>query len=216
MDLKEQAAAEALKHVRNGMILGLGSGSTSAAFIRLLGQRVRARKLHIQGVPTSKASEKLAKKNGIPLLTLEQARRIDLAIDGADAVDSKLRLIKGGGGAHAREKVIDYAAKRFMVIVDETKMRSSLAGWVPLEILPFALPEISRLFSKQGVRLITRARKSDNGNVLADAFIRKIPNPSALEISLNQIPGMVENGIFSRNVSQVIVATSTGIRILRR
>ncbi len=216
MDSKLLAAEEAVRRVKSGMVVGLGTGSTSARFIALLGAKVRAGSLHVKGVPTSLDAEELAHHHGIPLLSLEQAPLIHLAVDGADLVDKHLNLIKGGGGAHAREKVVDYAAKKFVVIVDESKLSPYLKGAVPLEILPFAFPQVKRVLQRKRVRVEPRAMLSDNGNVLADAFFPRIPDPAALEQELNDVPGLFANGIFSRNVSEVIVGTSHGVRVLRK
>jgi ribose 5-phosphate isomerase A len=221
MSSKEMAAKEALRFVKNNQTVGLGTGSTSAIFINLLAKKVKEENLSIRCIPTSTASKALAYSLGLPLLEPSEVKQIDVAVDGADLVDSKLNLIKGGGGAHTREKVIDYFAKKFIVIVDSSKVCQKLKGPIPLEILPFAFPFVQKvLFEEFKVKLELRRRQngdafvSDNGNFIVDFGFRQISNPKKLEEQLDQVPGIVGNGIFSQNVSTVIVGYDKKVKIL--
>ncbi|MFH1106506.1 MAG: ribose-5-phosphate isomerase RpiA [Candidatus Micrarchaeota archaeon] len=214
---KENAARAALGMVRAGTTLGLGTGSTAEVFIRMLAERNRRKNMHLKCVATSKASERLAKKMGLKVAGLDKVGKIDLAVDGADQVDRRLNLIKGGGGAHAREKVVGYAAGKFVVIVDESKLCTVLHGKIPLEILPFAFPLVKRVVGLQfGAKVVARDVKSDNGNVLADAFFGRVPDPRDLESWLDGVPGVVANGLFTKNVHSVIVGTAKGARVMGR
>ncbi len=222
MDAKASAAQAALKFVRPGMTVGLGTGSTASIFIRLLAAKNKQKDMHLTCVATSKSSEELAKKLGLKVVGLDAVRKIDVAVDGADLVDARLNLVKGGGGAHCREKVVDYAAKRFVVVVDESKLCSKLSGGVPLEILPFAFPLVKpQLQHRFGCKTVVRMKAgrpvlSDNGNFLADARFRKIPDAASLELQLDSVPGIVANGLFTKNVSCVVVGSGGGARTLER
>jgi len=214
---KRNAALEALKFVKNNSVIGLGSGSTAAIFVKLLSEKAKKENLKIRCVATSSATEKLARELGLNLANLASVEKIGLAVDGTDLVDSKLNLIKGGGGAHAREKIIAYSAKKFVVIADESKIAKNLSGKVPLEVFPFAVPYVLRILRERfKVQCSVRQFPSDNGNVLIDAFFTGIKNPRKLEEELKSVSGIVENGIFSRNVSSVIVGSENGARILRK
>ncbi|MFH1200705.1 MAG: ribose-5-phosphate isomerase RpiA [Candidatus Micrarchaeota archaeon] len=217
MQAKAQAARAALKLVRNGMTVGLGTGSTAAVFIEELAARNRREHLDLTCVATSIACEKQARALGLHVAGLGEVKKIDLAVDGADQVDRRLNLIKGGGGAHAREKVVDYAAAKFVVIAVESKLVARLAGAVPLEILPFALPLAARQVQREfGAKVVARKVLSDNGLVLADAHFKPIANPGKLEAGLCAIPGIAANGIFSRNVHGAFFGSETGARWVRR
>ena len=215
---KINAAKGALDFVKDGMCIGLGSGSTAHEFIKLLGKRVKEEKLKICAVPTSLDSKITAVNEGISVLEPDVMIEIDLAIDGAD-VATKTALLKGGGGAHAREKVVDYAAEKFIVIVDEGKVKEKLEGIVALEVLPFAykfvLDEISKI--SENARLRTGGKKlgpviSDNGNFLID-FEMEVKDPKKMETELRAIPGVVENGIFTK-FDKIVVGTKDGHKIL--
>lgn len=226
MDLKRQAAEEALTYVQSGMVLGLGSGSTAAYFVELLGERLKQGMLQeIVGVPTSEKTAEQARALGIPLTTLADRSRLDLAVDGADEVDPNLNLVKGLGRALLREKIIEIHAERFVVIVDESKLvdRLGTRGPVPVEIVPFE--------AKAHVRwLNTLARRAelwleqdgspsvtDNGNYLACCwFTEGIADPYVLARALADRPGIVEHGLFLDMASTVVVATAAGTQRLRR
>ncbi|MFH1751179.1 MAG: ribose 5-phosphate isomerase A [Candidatus Micrarchaeota archaeon] len=221
MNGKEMASREALRFVRDKQVIGLGTGSTAAIFIKLLSEKVKAENLDIKCVPTSLASKALAYQHGLALIEPEEVIRIDLAVDGADLVDQKLNLIKGGGGAHCREKVIDYFAEKFVVIADSSKIARKLKGPIPLEILKFAFPLVEKALERDfGVRVELRRKPngdawiSDNGNYIADANFKQIANPAKLESQLDAVAGIVANGIFSRNVQTVIVGYGKKTRIM--
>ncbi len=226
MTLKEAAAREALNYVQDGMTLGLGSGSTTAIFVDLLGKRLVSGQLrHIQGVPTSEGTATQARRLGIPLTTLDEHPRLDLAVDGADEVDPHLNLIKGLGRAHLREKIIAVHAERFLVIVDESKLVSILGtrGPLPVEILPFEYKAHLAWLNTLGCRaeLWVEAdgspAQTDNGNYLARCWFEGgISNPAALARSLEARPGIIEHGLFLGMANVVIAAGENGLHVLQR
>lgn len=205
---KENAARGALKFIEDGMVVGLGSGTTTEHFIRLLGEKMEEERISVVGVATSYDSEIQAKKAGIPLIGLE--REVDVAVDGADLI-GKGYVLKGGGGALTREKVVDYAAEKFIVIADEGKIGDGKAYPVVVEVVPFARESVARELGKMGFEpeLRVGGKKlgpvvTDNGNFIFDCE-GNIPKDAAkLEKELNSIPGVVENGIFSRYFKIVI------------
>ena len=199
---KENASIGALKYVEDGMMLGLGSGTTTAIFIELLAKKMREEKLSITGVVTSYDSEILARKLKIPLVPLED--EVDLAIDGADLVRKKY-ILKGGGGALTREKIVDYAAKKFIVIADEGKADPKGKYPVVVEVVPFAYHYVEKEIERMGFtpELRVGGKKlgpvvTDNGNFLLDCTGEVKGNPEELEMRLNSIPGVIENGVFSK------------------
>jgi ribose 5-phosphate isomerase A len=209
------AAKKALEFVKSGMVVGLGTGKTSEIFIKLLGKK----KLKIVCVPTSKRTERAARKAGLVVKELNEVKGVDLAVDGADQVDRNLNLMKGYGGALFREKIVDYAAKRFIVIVDESKLREELEGWVPLEVSPFAVEQVKKELKWIGAesRLRMKGKKrfvTDNGNVIVDAYFERINNPKKLHEMLKEIPGVIESGIFVDKVWEVIVGSESGVQLL--
>jgi ribose 5-phosphate isomerase A len=225
MDLKQQAAVKALEYVQNGMILGLGTGSTTRIFIDLLGARLQAGGLRdLQAVPTSQATVAQATALGIPLTTLADHPVLDLAVDGADEVDPQLDLIKGLGRALLREKIVEIRARRFMVIVDESKLVPQLGrGPLPVEITPFEVEAQLRWLGTLGCRaeLWLEADGSlvvtDNGNYLARCwFAAGIPDAYALARRLADWPGIIEHGLFLNMAHRVIVASPEGVRVLER
>jgi ribose 5-phosphate isomerase A len=223
MNAKENAAREALKYVKDKTTIGLGTGSTAYYFIKLLAEKVKNENLSVKCIPTSLASKALAYEGHLPLIEPQEVKRIDLAVDGADQIDPKLNLIKGGGGAHVREKVIDYFAGKFIVIADSSKVVKKLSGAVPLEILPFSLPVVEKELKEQfDVKMEVRRKPngdawiSDNHNYIADAFFKKIPSPKNLESELNGITGIVGNGIFSRNVDVAIIGFEKKVKMIKK
>ncbi len=215
MSKKLNAAKAALEFVREGMCIGLGSGSTAREFIRLLGEKVRAG-MKVTCVTSSFDSRMLAIENGIFVTDTDAIEDIDLAVDGADKV-TKTALLKGGGGALTREKIIDYNAKSFLVIVDDSKVVDRLEGEVNLEVLPFAAPIIMKKLRQYGPRIRMAKSKlgpviSDNGCFIIDCDM-KLDDPKKMEDWLNTIPGVIENGIFTK-FDKVIVGTEKGHRIL--
>jgi len=225
MNLKQQAAREALAHVESGMVLGLGTGSTTGYFLDMLGERLRNGELHdILGVPTSRGSEERARAAGIPLTSLAQHPSLDLSVDGADEVDPHLNLIKGLGRALLREKIVEIHAERFLIIADESKLVPRLgAGPLPVEIVRFGaeihvrwLAELSdraELWHEaDGSPIVT-----DNGNYLARCwFSEGIADPYSLARTLADRPGIVEHGLFLDMAHAAIVASPQGIRWLAR
>lgn len=223
--LKQQAAAAALEHVVDGMVLGLGSGSTAEAFVTALAARHAAGHVRdICGVPTSERTAALARRLGVPLTTLEQRPRLDLAIDGADEVDPALQLIKGRGGALLREKVVAASAERFVVIVDDTKLVDRLGQRMPLpvELVAFATPLVVRRLQHLGGTPTLRRTSAgdpfitDEGHVILDTQFAPIDDPEALAAHIAAIPGVAAHGLFVALASAVIIAEPTGVRWRRR
>jgi len=214
---KEMVALEAVKMVRNGAIVGLGTGSTAALAIVELGRMVQQEGLEIIGIPTSYQAAMLAREHGIVTRTLDEVSKIDIAIDGADEVDSDKNLIKGRGAAHTREKVVDSWAQLFVVVVDESKLVKHLGEKfpVPLEVLPFAVhPVMGKLRGMGGDATVRMGVKkdgpviTDQGNMVIDVRFPQIKDPKALELELNHIPGVVENGLFVGLAHVVLVGAA--------
>jgi ribose 5-phosphate isomerase A len=217
--LKRIAARAALEHVRDGDVVGLGTGSTARHLIIGLAERVRAG-LRIMGVPTSRATAELARESGIPLLETEDEWAIDVAIDGADQVDPQLNLIKGGGGALLKEKIVAAAAKRFIVVVDHTKRVAVLGNPMPLpiEVVPFGWGSTARQLEATGGRAVLRRQngrifRTEAGHYIVDLHLNRIDDPGSLEICLNGIPGVVETGLFVNRTDLLIVGTPAGIEV---
>ena len=211
---KQIAAAAAVRWVRDGMMLGLGTGSTAAHFITQLGEAVR-NGLRIQGTATSKASEELARRVGIPLVEPRRGLRFDLTVDGADELDPQLRLIKGGGGALLREKVIATASDYMLVVADSSKAVPQLGRFpLPLEVVPFALPWVLDAVDALGGAPVVRANKqkagelaySDQHNLLVDCHFKVLADPERLAVQLQSIPGVVEHGLFLGLAKAALVA----------
>ena len=220
MDLQNQmkqiVADAAIKEVENGMILGLGSGSTAALMIKSLADEISSGKLkNIRGVPTSFQSEVLALELKIPLIDLASVPQIDLAIDGADEVDPGFQLIKGGGACHVREKLVASKAKQLLIVVDETKLVQNLNKVFPLpvEVLPSAWKQVKDKISEMnGVSSLRMATKkagpivTDQGNLILDVLFNDgIKDPKSIEMSINNIPGVLENGLFVDLTDKVLV-----------
>jgi ribose 5-phosphate isomerase A len=226
MNLKHQAAHYALGQVQSGMTLGLGSGSTVAHFLELLGKALEAGDLaDIQGVPTSEDTAAHARALGIPLTNLAAHPRLDLAVDGADEVDPDLNLIKGLGHALLREKIVEIHAQRFLVIVDASKIVARLGtrGPLPVEIVPFGAAAHVRWLNSLGCRAELWLKQdgspilTDNGNHLARCwFPNGIGDPYALAQSLADRPGIIEHGLFLDMANAVVVASPQGVRLLER
>lgn len=226
MDLKQQAAVRALEYVHSGMTLGLGSGSTAACFVDLLGAKLQSGELHdLQCVATSEKTAMQARELGIPLTSLAGLPGLDLAVDGADEVDPSLNLIKGLGRALLREKVIEIHARQFVVIVDESKMVSRLGSTrpLPVELVQFEAQAHIRWLNTLGCRAELwleddgRPVVTDNGNFLALLnFPDGIEDPCALAKELAFRPGIVEHGLFLNMADTVIAAGARGVRLLER
>lgn len=203
---KKNAALEAVKHVKDGLIIGLGSGSTVAYAIEEIGNKIKHEKLRVLGVPTSYQAFMLAVKYRIPITTLEEHPTLDLTIDGADQIDNKLNLIKGMGGALAREKIVASASKKLVIVADKSKKVRILGENhhpTPIEVLPFAAAFVMREIKKIGGRPVLREGTgkigpiiTDNGNVIIDANFGPIHKPAELMHTLKSLPGVVETGLF--------------------
>ncbi len=215
---KINAAKAALGYVEDGMVVGLGSGTTAREFIKVLAEQVKKESMDIVGVPSSFDTRIYAHKLGLAIAEADEVDRIDLAIDGAD-VATKTGLLKGGGGALTREKVVAYAAKRFICIVDSSKVKEKLEGEVVVEVVPFAyntvMKELSKFSKKVGYRVADEKIGpiiTDNGNFLLDVEMT-VKDPKKTEVDLKNIPGVVESGIFTK-FDKIIVGTKDGSRIL--
>ena len=221
MDEKIAAAAKALEFVMPGTMIGLGTGSTAAAFIELLGKKNKAERLGLTCIATSKASGRQAKRLGLTLAGFESIAEVDAAFDGADQVDSGGTLIQGLGGALVSEKIVDYRAKKFFVMVGENKLVSALSGIVPVEVIPLAEEAVRReLLSMGASGAETRMEGgkkfvSDNGNPILHANFQEIPDPKRLELELNGIAGVVDNGIFTSKNVAVVVGRKDGTAYVR-
>jgi len=221
---KKNAAREAVKHVEDGQAIGLGSGSTAAHAIEQIGNRIKREGLHIVAVPTSYQAFSLAVKHRIPVTTLEEHPTLDLTIDGADQIDDKLNLIKGMGGALAREKIVASASKQLVIIADQTKKVEVLGDNnhpVPVEVLPFATPLATSKIKQIGGKALIREGKgkvgpiiTDNGNIIIDAYFGAIRKPDELETKLKIIPGVVETGLFVGMAGIVYVGKLSGVEKL--
>jgi ribose 5-phosphate isomerase A len=219
---KQLAAGASLRYLSDGDIVGLGTGSTASIAIQLLGDQVKAG-LKVVGIPTSLRSKHLAESLGIPLTTFDQVQQIDVAIDGADEIDLMLRLIKGGGGALLREKVVASAARQFIVIADSTKQVPVLGSFpLPVEVIPFAQALVKRRIEALGA--VVRLRKyaygnpftTDEGHYILDCEFGSIADPDSLALALNATPGVVEHGLFINMANVVLIGKGDEIIELRR
>jgi len=226
-EMKRRAAEAALAYVADGMTVGLGTGSTAAHFVRGLGERVRAG-LEVRGAPTSEATRALAVECGVALAEFDETTRIDLTVDGADELDGALNLIKGGGGALLREKIIAAASARMIVIADAGKRVAQLGAFpLPVEVARFAWPlsvqALRAAFAEAGLaeaRIKLRSAEaggpfvSDGGNYILDCALRRIPDAAALASRLNQIPGVVETGLFVGLADMALLGGADGVEKL--
>ena len=222
---KKRASKEAVKHIKDGCILGLGSGSTVAYALQEIGKRIKQEGLEVSGVPTSYQAFALAIHNKIPTTTLDEHPQLNLAIDGADQIDTKLNLIKGMGGALTREKIVASAAKQFIIVADETKLTTKLGTKhpVPVEVLPFATATTTLEVEKLGGKAVLREAKgktgpvvTDNGNFILDINFGPINNLKELDRQLKSIPGILETGLFINMADITYVGTQTTVQRLDR
>jgi len=220
-ELKKLAGEKALEYIEDNMIIGIGTGSTVEYTIRKLGELVRDG-LKIQGIPTSVHTQRLAKEENIPLTTLEEHPSIDVTIDGADEVDSNLNLIKGGGGALTREKIVAFNSKKLIIVVDDSKVVKCLGIDFPLpvEVVKFGWNATKKTLENFGCDVKLREIMpgepfiTDNGNYVLDCEFDRIDDPVQLEFDINNIPGVVENGLFIGLADKVIVGGKQGILTL--
>ncbi|WP_297421593.1 ribose-5-phosphate isomerase RpiA [Thermococcus sp.] len=225
-ELKRTVAKEALEFIEDDMVIGLGTGSTTAHFIEYLGKLIMEEELEdVYGVPTSHQSRLLAIESGIPIVSLDEVDAIDIAVDGADEVDPNLNLIKGRGGALTMEKIIEYRAGTFLVLVDESKLVERLGEKmpVPIEVIPAAwraIAEEIEVFNAEAELRMAEKKDgpvvTDNGNFILDAKFHRIEDPLDLEVELNNIPGVVENGIFADIADIVLIGTKDGVKRFER
>ncbi len=218
-DSLDALGAYALRYVKAGQTIGLGTGRAASAFIRALG----ASGLNVRGVPTSKASETLGRSVGIPIVTIAEAEKIDIDFDGADEVDSRLNLIKGYGGALVREKIVAASSRRFVVLVGAEKMVPKLGhrGSLPVEVVPFGLTLASKKIKTLGLKPRLREHDgnefvTDNGNLILDCGLKPIGNPARLERELLAIPGVVGTGLFLGMADIVLIAEPPAKIIVRK
>jgi ribose 5-phosphate isomerase A len=219
----DRVAVAALAHVADGMLVGLGTGRAAEAFIRKLGERVRGG-LRVQGVATSERSAALARRENVPVVSLEEIERLDVAFDGADEVTPELDLTKGLGGALLRERVVTFEAERFVVLVTPEKLVDKLGtrAPIPIEVVPFASPSAMRHLVALGGRPALRRSadgvpfQTDNHNWIVDAHFGPIDAPAALDAGIRKIPGVVDTGLFLAMASVVLVGDRGAVRELRR
>jgi ribose 5-phosphate isomerase A len=223
--LKQKAAHYAVGFIKSGMVVGLGTGSTAAYAVKQIAQRIQAGDLkNIVGIPTSIRTEKLARELNIPLCGLDTQPEIDLTIDGADEVDADLNLIKGGGGALLREKVVAQASHRNVIVVDESKLSHRLGTrWaLPVEVVPFAVKPAETFLKSLGASATLRLDQqgqpyeTDQHNYIIDANFGEMADPNRLAATLNERAGIVEHGLFLGLAADVIVAARDEIRHLKR
>lgn len=223
MELKEMAAREAVKYVEDGMVIGLGSGSTANKAIQLVGQKVKEEGIEIIGIPTSTASDLLGRAVGIRMGELDDHPQVDLTIDGADEVDPSLNLVKGLGGALVREKIVAASSRVEMIVIDDSKMVDHLCQKAPLpvEIIKYSSKSTMRKLAALGCVPELRMAEdepfiSDNLNYIVHCKFERIDDPRAMEAEIGMIPGVVDSGLFIGLASKVIVASAEGVRILER
>ncbi|MGB3300551.1 MAG: ribose-5-phosphate isomerase RpiA [Phormidesmis sp.] len=213
--MKQEVGRAAAAQVNSDSVVGLGTGSTTAFAIQFIGERIASGELkNVIGIPTSFQASVLAKQHGIPLSTLDEVDHIDIAIDGADEVDPQMNLIKGGGAAHTREKVVDGLAKRFVVVVDSSKLSDKIGTIfaLPVEVLPMAIAPVTRSLESLGGKVEMRMGIAkdgpvitDQGNMVLDVTFNGIDSPADMEKTINNIPGVLENGLFVGLATEVLI-----------
>ncbi len=218
---KQAAAAAAVEYIKNGMVVGLGTGSTAAKMVDLVGEKVK-NGLEIIAVPTSEATAKQARSLGIKVVGFEEVKIIDLTIDGTDEVDPDMRLIKGGGGAHLREKIVASLSDQMIVIAENKKMVDQLGAFkLPVEVIPFAaealIPKMEALGCEPSLRMKDGKHfHTDEGNLIIDCAFGQIENPEDLALTLSLMPGVVEHGLFIDFADIVLIGTEGGVQKFNR
>ncbi len=225
-EAKRNAALEAVKHVKDNFVIGLGSGSTAAYAIEEIGNRIRRKEIRVSAVPTSYQAFMLAVKHGIPITTLEEHPILDLTIDGADQIDDELNLIKGMGGALTREKIVASASKKLVIVTDERKKVKFLGENnhpVPIEVIPFATPIVMHKIKEMGGKPLLRESNkkvgpviTDNGNVIIDVDFGLIHETAELNRKLKVLPGVVETGLFVKMADLIYLGERSGVRKLEK
>ncbi len=223
MNIKQLAGEKATEFIETGMVVGLGTGSTAFYFVEKLGMMVQAG-LDIQGVPTSLRTEEQATRLGIPLLALREVERIDVVVDGADEFDPDFHLIKGGGGALYREKMIASLSKEMIVVAGENKSVETLGAFpLPIEVVPFGFEVTQKRLEQLGLHPQLRSAEgqapflTDNGNYILDCFVGSIPDPAGLHQELKKLVGVVETGLFPGFATRIVVGYNNGeIKVLTR
>ncbi|WP_201716749.1 ribose-5-phosphate isomerase RpiA [Rossellomorea arthrocnemi] len=221
MNEKKLAGEKAAEYIQNGMTIGLGSGSTVYWTIQKLGELV-SQGLQIKAIPSSMETERLAKVAGIPLTSFFEVNELDLSIDGADEVDPTFNLIKGGGGALVREKFIDSFTRKFIIVVDESKLVTELGSFpLPVEVIPFGWEVTNKTLAELGCIPVLRKENddifiSDNGNYIVDCHFPTIDDPISLHTNIKQLVGVVETGLFIDMADMMIVGKKDGVEIVTK
>jgi len=219
-EIKRIVGDEIVKYIKDGMKVGLGSGSTMYYAVKKLGERVKEEGLNIEGIPTSIKTAEWAKEFGVPLTDFSKVQELDLAIDGADEVDPNLQIIKGGGGALFREKVVAASAKEFYVIVDDSKIVYHLGAFaLPVEVVPFGYEVTKSKIAELGVKPVLREKDgevfiTDNGNYILDCDFQKIEEPEKLCEQLISIVGVVETGLFTYMTDKVLIGKDGNVEVM--
>ncbi len=215
MIAKQVAAHKAIEYIKDGMNVGLGTGSTTFWVLQYLAQKIKSG-MRITAIATSKETETLASECGIPVTAINAVDHIDIDIDGADEVDTRLNLIKGGGGALLREKIVAFNSNAFIVVADETKMVSTLGKFpLPVETIPFGWKHTAQHLAALGSVVTLRQKETeifitDNGNYILDCHFQLIPDPALLQAKINAIPGVAESGLFVEMATRIIVGYNDG------
>jgi len=219
---KELAAHRSLEFIQDGMVVGIGTGTTATYFIKLLGERVK-QGLKVRGISSSKASEELARSLGVAMIDFHEATEIDVTIDGADEVTHQLDLIKGGGGALLREKIVASASKKFVIVADSRKLVEKLGKFpLPVEVIPMAAPLVAKKLDALGIRPSVRRASSggdyitDNSNLILDCACGEIDDPHKLAAEIRAIVGVVEHGLFLGMANVALIASETDVSELTR
>ncbi len=217
---KKRAGFKAVEKIKNGQIIGLGTGSTVYYSILKLSEKVK-RGLKVKVIATSKETKALAEELGLEIIDLNDVEKINLTIDGADQVTKEGYMVKGGKGALTREKIVAFYSENYVIVVDETKLVNSLGGKpVPLEILKFGWKKTINFFREKGVKAKLRVKNdevfvTDNGNYIVDVYFSSIQEPEKLERELNNVPGVIENGIFTKKPNEIYVGRKEGVETIK-